>query len=89
MAENEYIERNDLCEKLNNIGGCGAEPDSFADGWDKAISETLNIIEDIPAIEIVRCKDCVHYDCIENFCDFFDFDVPNDLFFCRDGFKSN
>ena len=88
MAEKEYIERNDVCEKLNNIGGCGAEPDSFADGWDKAISETLKIIEDIPKIEIVRCKDCEFFDCTLNYCDHFDFDVPNDLFFCRDGVKN-
>ena len=65
MAEKEYIDRNTVCEKLNAIGGCGAECDSWADGWDKAIEEAINIVNSVPSentVEVVRCKDCIHVD---------------------------
>ena len=65
MAEKVYIDRNTVCEKLNAIGGCGAECDSWADGWDKAIEEAINIVNSVPTekvVEVVRCKDCVHVD---------------------------
>ena len=75
MAEKEYIERSEALDIVKRTSG----------DYATAFSE----IRKLPAIELVRCKDCVHYDCIENHCDLFDFDVPNDLFFCRDGFKSD
>ena len=65
MAEKVYIDRNTVCEKLNAIGGCGAECDSWADGWDKAIEEAINIANSVPSenvVEVVRCKDCKAYD---------------------------
>ena len=65
MAEKVYIDRNTVCEKLNAIGGCGAECDSWADGWDKAIEEAINIVNSVPSentVEVVRCKDCIHVD---------------------------
>lgn len=86
-----FINRETVCEKLNEIGGCDAGPDSWADGWDKAISEAIKIVEGMPvsdAFEVVRCKDCMYYDYIENYCDLLGCDLPGDLFYCRDGFKT-
>ncbi|MGN0608972.1 MAG: hypothetical protein ACI4J6_07180 [Oscillospiraceae bacterium] len=60
MAEKEYIEREAIYDKLHNIGGCDAT-DDWSKGWDKAIDAAINIIEAIPAadvVEVVRCKDC-------------------------------
>lgn len=37
-------------------------------------------------VKVVRCKDCTYYDCIDNLCDLFDHEVPNDMFYCHDGF---
>lgn len=52
----DFIERETVCEKLNDIGGCGADPDSWADGWDKAISEAIKIVEGIPAADVEPVK---------------------------------
>ncbi|MGN0585854.1 MAG: hypothetical protein ACI4JF_01095 [Oscillospiraceae bacterium] len=60
MAEKEYIERETVYEELNDIGGCDAT-DDWPKGWDKAIDAAINIIEDMPAadvVPVVRCKDC-------------------------------
>ena len=34
-----------LIEKLHEIGGCGAEPDSWANGWDQAIDKAIDIVD--------------------------------------------
>lgn len=57
----EYIERDKLLEKLHEIGGCGAEPDTWADGYDKAIDAAYGLIQRTPAadvVPVVRCMDC-------------------------------
>lgn len=48
----KYIKLNDVYKMLHHIGGCGAEPDSWADGWDKAIDTAIKKLEDIPVTEI-------------------------------------
>ena len=35
----------DIIADLDNIGGCGADADSWADGWDKAITEAIRIVD--------------------------------------------
>lgn len=87
----DYIRRKSAYNKLNDIGGCGANPESWADGWDKAINEAISIIENIPSenvVPVVRCKDCKYcssyYDS-DRYCDMFDFEPPSDDFYCRDG----
>lgn len=87
----DYIRRKSAYNKLNDIGGCGANPESWADGWDKAINEAISIIEKIPSedvVPVVRCKDCKYcssyYDS-DRYCDMFDFEPPSDDFYCRDG----
>lgn len=38
------------------IGGCGAEPESWADGWDKAIDAAINELEKMPAADVQEVK---------------------------------
>lgn len=37
---------------LNDIGSCGAEPGSWANGWDKAIYTAFDEINEIPAADV-------------------------------------
>lgn len=48
----EYINREKVLKVLNSIGGCGAEPDSWANGWDKAIDTAISELEKIPAADV-------------------------------------
>lgn len=62
----EHIEREKVYEMLNALGGCGAEPESWADGWDKAIDTAIDELNKIPAADVrperhgrwkrLRCK---------------------------------
>lgn len=57
----EYIEREALLQELEEVGGCDAPPDSWADGFDKGILSAIKHVEAQPAadvVEVVRCKDC-------------------------------
>ncbi len=47
----ELIRRDELYRKLDSIGGCGADKDSWADGWDCAITEAIQLLESAPAVE--------------------------------------
>lgn len=53
---NECIEREAVWNALNEIGGCGAEADSWADGWDKAINAAIRILERLPSIGVVPAR---------------------------------
>lgn len=46
----DSIDRKAVLKALNEIGGCGADADSWADGWDKAVDEAIRIVECIPSI---------------------------------------
>ncbi len=48
----EYIEREKVYKMLNALGGCGAEPESWADGWDKAFDEAIRELDNIPAADV-------------------------------------
>ena len=57
----EHIEREALLQVLEEVGGCDAPPDSWADGWDKGISEAIKFVKELPAadvVEAVRCNYC-------------------------------
>ena len=41
------MNKKEFIETLMDMGGCGAEPKSWARGWDEAISEVLGIAEDL------------------------------------------
>lgn len=45
----DLIKRSEVWQALHNIGGCGADPDSWADGWDKAIDAAIEAVEKLPA----------------------------------------
>lgn len=48
----EYIEREKVYNMLNSLGGCGADPDTWADGWDKAFDEAIRELDNIPAADV-------------------------------------
>ncbi len=48
----EYIEREKVYKMLNSLGGCGADPDTWADGWDKAFDEAIRELDNIPAADV-------------------------------------
>ncbi len=48
----EYIEHEKVYEMLNALGGCGADPDTWADGWDKAFDEAIRELDNIPAADV-------------------------------------
>ena len=50
-AQERLIDANALWQEINNVGGCGAEPDSWADGWDKGINEAIRLVEEAPTID--------------------------------------
>lgn len=52
----EYIERKRALEILHEIGGCGADTGTWADGFDKAIDEAYSRIESVPAADVAPVK---------------------------------
>lgn len=52
----EYIEREKVYDMLNAIGGCGAAPDTWADGWDKAIDTAIEELDKLPAADVQEVK---------------------------------
>lgn len=48
----EYITRERALEILNDIGGCGAEPESYTAGWDEAINAAYEAIQSEPAADV-------------------------------------
>lgn len=50
----EYIDRETLYAALHDTGGCDAEKNSFADGWDKAITESIRLLMEHPAADVVE-----------------------------------
>lgn len=45
------IDADAFYEELHSIGGCGAVPDTWADGWDKAIDEAIRLLNRAPTID--------------------------------------
>ena len=46
------IDADKLWDALNGVGGTGAEPDSWADGYDKGIDVALGFVEPAPTVDI-------------------------------------
>ena len=61
----ELIDREELYHKLDSIGGCGADKSSWADGWDKAITEAIRLLEAAPVVKVDDCKNYSQYKAIE------------------------
>ena len=47
-----FIERQKVYDVLNGLGGCGAKPKSFEDGWDKAIGTAIFDLAEVPAADV-------------------------------------
>lgn len=52
---NEYIEREAVIKKLNEIGGCDAS-DEWGKGWDMAIDTAVKAVEKLPAADDAPVK---------------------------------
>lgn len=39
------IDADSLWDEINAIGGCGAEKESWSDGWDQAINSCIGLVE--------------------------------------------
>lgn len=64
----EYIDREKTLALIHDIGGCGAQPDTWADGYDKGVDCAYGIVMIMPtvdAVEVVRCKDCRYAEAYE------------------------
>lgn len=48
----EYIDRDTVLDKLHETGGCGAQPNTWADGFDKAIDEAYRAVQSLPAADV-------------------------------------
>lgn len=53
----EYIERDTVLNALHEIGGCDAPPDTWADGYDKAIDAAYRVVSDLPAGKVYTEED--------------------------------
>ena len=55
MAEKEYIEREAIIRKLNEIGGCDAS-DEWDKVWDMAIDTAVKAVERLPVADVAPVK---------------------------------
>lgn len=55
-TEKEVIERTAVYDELNKLGGCGALPKSWDDGWDKAIDAAIKAVKKIPNADVSDVK---------------------------------
>ena len=55
MAEKEYLDRETVIKKLNEIGGCDAS-DDWDKGFDKAIEVAVKAAEELPAADVALVK---------------------------------
>lgn len=65
----DYIDRKILLLKLHELGGCDADADTWADGYDKAIDLVYDFVRGMPTADVdtvVRCWDCKHGEAIED-----------------------
>lgn len=52
----EYIEREALLQTLEEVGGCDAPPDSWADGYDRGILSAITVVENQPTADVVEVR---------------------------------
>lgn len=48
----DCIERMRVLQEFQKIGGCGAAPGTWSEGWDKAIDAAYNRILGLPAADV-------------------------------------
>lgn len=83
----EYIEREALLKKLHEAGGCGAEPDTWADGYDKGIDVAYGLVQRTPAANVAP----VRHGCWEGAADgYADGELVYDMWNCSEcGFDAD
>lgn len=54
------INTQEILNRLHQIGGCDATPDTFADGWDKAIDEAIAVVENMSTTYAVGDQITIH-----------------------------
>ena len=65
--KDDLISRKALMQRLHDAGGCGAPPESWADGYDKAIDLAYGMAENALTIDPVHaagacyCRECRNY----------------------------
>lgn len=63
----DLIDREVLLKRLHDAGGCGAPPESWAGGYDKAIDLAYGMAENAPTLDPVHaangcyCWECKYY----------------------------
>ena len=60
-AKREYYKSNlakyqaeEILRRLHEAGGCGADKESWAGGWDAAITEAISIVEGVTGVSIAE-----------------------------------
>lgn len=52
----EYIDCKAVLKKLHEIGGCGAAPDTWADGYDKGIDVAYGLVQRMPTVDVAPVR---------------------------------
>ncbi len=52
----KYVKLKKVWKMLHDLGGCDAEPESWADGWDKAIDAAIGELYKLPAADVQEVK---------------------------------
>lgn len=52
----KYVKLKKVWKMLHDLGGCDAEPESWADGWDKAIDAAIGELYKLPAADVQKVK---------------------------------
>ncbi len=52
----KYVKVKKVWKMLHCLGGCGAKPDTWADGWDKAIDTAIRELEELPVADVQEVK---------------------------------
>lgn len=52
----KYVETKKVWQMLHGLGGCGAKPYTFDDGWDKAIDAAIGKLDKIPVANVKKVK---------------------------------
>jgi len=49
---NDYISRQRALERIHAVGGTGAAPDTWADGYDKGVDAAYKTVQSAPAADV-------------------------------------
>lgn len=47
----------EILRRLQTVGSCGSNKESWANGWDTAITEAISIVEDVTGVSIAEVLD--------------------------------